>query len=668
MIQIYLDGNLLDDDNYIGFSYERSIFQDNFYLGSTSSKQASLVIPKDALPSNLQNVLVKINGNNYLNLVVDNIDINDNNEAQITLTDKLVNLNVNYDISANVPITAKNLLNKICTDFNISHDIFSFTNDSVSIDSYDDRLTARDYLSMIAELAGGYAEIDNDGKLKIKYYSNNNITNEITTEDIDSYKLGEPFTIERVVYEFGAIHKESSSDDTLNTIYLDSNNMFLQVMTDSQFSALCNNIIGFTFYNIQIPNCNVFYVDNNYLNLIGLDNETYTILNEFSTDYFGNFVGNYKSEIKNSKQEITKILSPSQNIKRLSIEVDQANNTITQLATKTEQLEESIEVLKADLDTNIAIVSVNEENKPFDNKTYEIDYSIKYLGEPLLTGYTITTQDSHTGITTDLTTLGKLKFTVATNTAIPSSDNKYTFVFSYTYDGTTFTSIRSVMISTLSSEVEQTVIISALEPSDTSVLWYDTEDDILKSYDEDAHIWKEVNNSDSQIQEVRDLITGSDGLQNKYDELETRINNAENDISNKVDNAIFDNYKTEVARIQGDYYTKDEIKQIANGVGTDGVTVTAVISTSATFDKDGMHYQKSTSDTVSTINQEGLAVNDSIGNELFFAGVRTGESSSIVQTSNLKSDTYIIFGQEKGRLQEFVDPESHLDGIGLFLL
>ena len=336
------------------------------------------------------------------------------------------------------------------------------------------------------------------------------------------------------------------------------------------------------------------------------------------------------------------------------------------IAEELDDLEQSVEVLRADLDNNIIVVSVDNTGKPFNNKNYEIDYNVFYLGSPLLTGYTITTNDVHTGITTDLTTLGKIKFSVSTNTAITTEDNKYTFTISYTNSGNTFTSIRTVMVSTLVSEAEQNVIISETEPSDTSVLWYDTINNVLKKYVDDE--WEEVNSSDADITRIEGMITGEDGLSTKYGDLERRIGDAETDLSNKVDSSTFDDYKQQVVEEQGNYYKKTEIQQIVNGTGVGGVTVTAVKSISATFDMNGMHYQKSTNDTISTINEEGLTVDDKYGNELFFAGVREGESQSIVQTSNLKSDTYIIFGNEKGRLQEFTDPNSGITGIGLFLL
>lgn len=401
------------------------------------------------------------------------------------------------------------------------------------------------------------------------------------------------------------------------------------------------------------------------------------------------------------------------------------------IAEELDDLEQSIEVLRADLDNNIIVVSVDNTGKPFDNKNYEIDYNVLYLGSPLLTGYTITTNDVHTGITTDLTTLGKIKFSVSTNTAIITEDNKYTFTISYTNSGNTFTSIRTVMISTLSSDVEQNVIISETEPSDKDVLWYDSSNNTLKKYNPIVHTyeltsdtvfgenknyyeeiddeyelidynstthkytlydgteysvgdtipsdtiyiqntaggdWSEVNSTDADITRIEGLITGENGLQSKYDNLEKRIGDAENDLSSKVDSSTFNNYKSEVQTIQGNYYTKTEINQIASGVGVDGVTVTAVKSIQATFDMNGMHYQKSTNDTISTINEEGLTVDDKYSNELFFAGVREGESTSIVQTSNLKSDTYVIFGNAKGRLQEFTDPDVNISGVGLFLL
>ena len=82
---------------------------------------------------------------------------------------------------------------------------------------------------MIAELAGGYVWINPGGNLEIKYYFRE-ITDGKTFEhkpedvlsynDVDSYKLSEPITIQRVVYDGGVnLPKKSSEDESLYTLY-----------------------------------------------------------------------------------------------------------------------------------------------------------------------------------------------------------------------------------------------------------------------------------------------------------------------------------------------------------------------------------------------------------------------------------------------------------------
>lgn len=78
--------------------------------------------------------------------------------------------------------------------------------------SYDSTLTGRDYLEMIAELAGGYIVINEGGNLELRYYfryENGEKTfapesdKVLSAEDVDSFKLTEQITIERVVYDDG---------------------------------------------------------------------------------------------------------------------------------------------------------------------------------------------------------------------------------------------------------------------------------------------------------------------------------------------------------------------------------------------------------------------------------------------------------------------------------
>lgn len=328
MIEIYFDGKLLDNSNYIAFDVNFKPFDKEFYLGSTGSINASLTIPKGALPDSLNKVQIKINNENWYTCVVDSIEENDNEEYKINLMDALVHTEVNYDFSNKVPISAKELLESICTDFEILHDEFNFTNQNVVIESYDSTVTAREYISMIAELAGGYANINSDGKLEIKTYSNDNLVNTIDSEEVDSFKIKNTITIERVVWQFVSEKRESSNDESLYTIYLDGNNLFLQKMTDEIFENICNNIIGLNISNIKITTTNKFFKEKSLIKFIDRENKEHVMFPFYEASYNGSLVGSYESNLENSKENETRVNSISQNTRRIKQIVDQDNNTL----------------------------------------------------------------------------------------------------------------------------------------------------------------------------------------------------------------------------------------------------------------------------------------------------------------------------------------------------
>lgn len=328
MIEIYFDGKLLDNQNYLGFDVSFQPFDKEFYLGSTGSINASLTIPKEALPDSLNKVLIKINDENWYSCVVDSIEETDNEEYKITLMDALTHTEVNYDFSEKVPISAKTLLEDICTDFNIPHDEFNFTNQDVITNSYDSSMTARDYIGMIAELAGGYATINKEGKLEIKTYKDSIGTNTIDADEVDTFKIKNTVTIERVVWQFVSDKKESSLDESLYTIYLDGNNLFLQTISDEQFADICNNIIGFSFSSIKITTTNKFFNDKQIIKFTDREENVYNLLPFFEASYNGGLIGSYDSNLENSKENETRVRNNSQNIKRIKQTVDQNANTL----------------------------------------------------------------------------------------------------------------------------------------------------------------------------------------------------------------------------------------------------------------------------------------------------------------------------------------------------
>lgn len=93
-----------------------------------------------------------------------------------------------------------------------------------------------------------------------------------------------------------------------------------------------------------------------------------------------------------------------------------------------------------------------------------------------------------------------------------------------------------------------------------------------------------------------------------------------------------------------DTYTKTEIQNIVNGIGTDGVKVSSVQTASATFDIDGLHIEQG-GDTETTLNAEGLIVDDKLGTHLLQVHLEEGEG--VVRTKNLYSEKYLVIGNSR---------------------
>ena len=69
------------------------------------------------------------------------------------------------------------------------------------ISVYDNTISARTYISYIAEQAGGFASIGRDGKLYIKTIGENTI--ELKAKNFQNFTWGEKTKISRIKYEDG---------------------------------------------------------------------------------------------------------------------------------------------------------------------------------------------------------------------------------------------------------------------------------------------------------------------------------------------------------------------------------------------------------------------------------------------------------------------------------
>ena len=145
------------------------------------------------------------------------------------------------------------------------------------------------------------------------------------------------------------------------------------------------------------------------------------------------------------------------------------------------------------------------------------------------------------------------------------------------------------------------------------------------------------------------------------EKLDTTVGNNYQEIIDKFDGYVpqnqFATLEQSVTQFQNDTYTKTEI----NTKLTDG-SVTKVVTTSGTFDENGMHYEKSDAPTSTTINHLGVEIDDSTSSEeLLFAGYDENLRQTIVRTENLTVRRYLVVGENSRS-------EDYENGGGIFVL
>lgn len=251
MLEIYFDGVLLDPLNYMELTQKWVMFDKEFKLGMTPSREFSLTIPKSVFNENAENVVIKYMSNDYAHLIVDKITYDENGsipKVKLTLVDKMMKANFNYDASGLVPCTVKDILLDICSKMGVELGTTTFDNEDVYVDYYDNTLIGRDYISYISELAGGFARIENDGKLYIRHF-NNSDANSIMSDLCEKIIVGQKHKVERVVFDNGLVKFETSQDETLETLYLNPVNIYIN--NEDEFNKVVSHILNFEYYNLD---------------------------------------------------------------------------------------------------------------------------------------------------------------------------------------------------------------------------------------------------------------------------------------------------------------------------------------------------------------------------------------------------------------------------------
>ncbi len=209
---------------------------------------------------------------------------------------------------------------------------------------WDNEVTAREYISYIAEQAGAFACIGRDGKLYFRKIGEDIV--ELNKRFLKNMKWGDLFKISRIAYEDGVQDFKQGTTEN-STVWINQDNMYIN--KQEQINEIYNYYKDFECYSFEGSSIIDPAIDVG--DVIIIDEKSVIYQGELS--YCGKFFADIKSNIKNkTKQESsTRTKSDKAKIKRLESKINQAEGTITLLGKEVTEHEDKLSEIKLDIDS-----------------------------------------------------------------------------------------------------------------------------------------------------------------------------------------------------------------------------------------------------------------------------------------------------------------------------
>lgn len=231
----------------------------------------------------------------------------------------------------------------ICNKAGVELGSTSFLNSDKKVSVYDNTVTAREYISYIAESAGCFACIDREGKLCFREFYQDET--EISLEMFGEYKWGEEFKISKVSYEDG-VRSFKFGDNTRNNLWINQENMY--IVDEDQVQKIYNKIKGLTVNTFEGKVIIDPAIDIGDKIVINGKNVIYQ--GEMSLE--GRFIAQISSKIQIKQKEETTVKKESQKVvnRRVQSRIDQAEGTIKQLVEEVGDRSEKKTSITQDID------------------------------------------------------------------------------------------------------------------------------------------------------------------------------------------------------------------------------------------------------------------------------------------------------------------------------
>lgn len=361
LLRVFINGEEIPSKSILGFDSSYLILPEkNFTFGSVTSQNATLKLENSALPNDIDNIYI-VSGIKEEEVPIGYFkvkDVGEQNSATITLKleDYMTEFEANYNgkelIEEKVEPTLLEVLQDICKQVGVELGSTSFLNADSKTAQYDNTISARSYLSYIAEQAGGFAVIGRDGKLYIKQFK------ELEGYELDinlfgEYKWGEEFKVTRVRYEDG-VRLFEKGDETGNTVYISQENMYInnQKQIDNIYEKI-NGLDVFSFSGKTIIDPALDVGD-----IVPIDGKK--VIYQGSMTYGGRFQANISSEIQSKQQEETTSRVASEKVlrRRIQSQINEVEGKI-----------------------KFAVEEVGEQNEKIGNLSLRVDELDSKIGE-----------------------------------------------------------------------------------------------------------------------------------------------------------------------------------------------------------------------------------------------------------------------------------------------
>lgn len=560
---------------------------------------------------------------------------------------------------------------------------------------YDNTVSARTYLSYIAEQAGGIAVIGRDGKLYIKTIGESSAT--LSLKLFKTFKWGEKFKITRVRYDDGTQLFEKG-DTTGNTVYISQDNMY--IVDQEQINNIYNAIKDLEFYSFEGESIIDPALDTGDIVVIDGKNVIY----QGSMQFSGRWIANIESKIQCKAKEETTRRTPSQKTinRRVESNINQIDGKITKLTEET--TENSQKITKTEQDVNGLTTKVSSLEKTTVNKV-QVQYALgDTLTTPPTAGWSETAPEWQAGKymwqkTVTTYSDGATKESKATciqgakgETGASGTDGKDGTNGKDGKDGVdgkdgekgdtgaTGKGIKSI---------QDQYYLSTSNTTQTGGAWKNTQDawESGKYIWTRSHItWSDDTTTDTTPILAESLNTANENAvlaQEKTAEQKIEIDSIKQTVS-QTQTTVANNY-TEIKQKFGDYAPKSDVITLQNSVEriqtdtytkteintklTDG-SVTKVTTTCGTFDENGLTIEKTNAKTKGNFNEKGMKVVDATGSSeeiLLFAGYDEETDETIVKSKNMTVEKYLTIGANC-RFEDYVNLVLGGKGTGAFTL